>query len=194
MRPNIIGVTGQIATGKSLCCEMLSELIQAEIISLDRMVHELYNNDPKLLDRVRIYFPEAIEGKKLNRHILATIVFSHPGLRKKLESLVMPVLHKALQQKLRSLKAKGVSNILIEAPLLLEYNFDRYCDIVILLTSSKKNQLKRALAREGANEEGVLLRRKAQTPTHRARPFAEIVLSNNGDKEQLRSKLKEIFS
>lgn len=88
----MIGITGQIGAGKSFVGQMLRDR-GFKVLDADKAVHELYRDCKELRDSIAAEFgPEALTSDGVNRKFFAELIFKDESARKRLESLVYPLL------------------------------------------------------------------------------------------------------
>ncbi len=136
----VIGLTGTIGSGKSTVTELLKEQ-GAKAIDCDKIVHELYSKDKKARKGIKELFgAKVFKNKSIDRSRIAENVFSDKKILKKLNALIHPLVEKNVLQELKKTK-KGM--VVIDAPLLFEAGFDRFCDLLIFVRCGKTERLKR---------------------------------------------------
>ncbi len=167
---HIIGVTGEIGTGKSFVCEKIKEMgakrgIPVHHIELDNIGHQILGElkDP-LYENVRgeiiRTFGEKVKLKNgmISRKILGNIVFADHKKLDKLNDLMKKPMLVRLRKELHD--RKGL--ILFNAALLAESNIIYLCNNnVILVTSDKKSQQAR-MQKRGLSEEQIKRRLSSQ--------------------------------
>src|SRR5260221_10856464 len=103
--PSILGLTGNIASGKTTIGLMLLELGATEYVDADLVVHELYFPGRPLVAQLLEAFGARIldaEGG-VNRRVLGELVFGDPARLRQLEALVHPAVQTALIERMRAL-------------------------------------------------------------------------------------------
>src|SRR5215467_15082824 len=107
--PHILGLTGNIASGKSTVGLMLLEMGAATYIDADRVVHELYlPGQPLVAELAGAFGPEIVdEAGGIDRKILGRMVFGNPPELRRLEQIVHPAVQTALMTSLRQLNEIG---------------------------------------------------------------------------------------
>jgi len=138
-----IGVTGGIGSGKSQVCDYFSYK-GYPVFSCDAINRELLN-DPKYIKKLAKIFPECIENNKVNRRLLATIIFQFEEKRKMLEQISHPAILKNLFSKMDSCEYVSVA----EVPLLLEKNLVAEFDKIIVVVRDEKQRIDSVIGRDG---------------------------------------------
>ena len=184
--PIIIGLTGNIGSGKSTVAAFLREMgypvLDADLLS--ERARELKKAELKAL------FPEAFLGEELDRRRLAQLVFSDPQKLRALEELIHPEVRRLLEEELSRLEAPLV---FVEIPLLFEKGWEGRLQGTILVAAPLEERLKRAMARSGLSREEVLARERAQMPEEEKRRRATWVLENRGSLEDLRAQVQALL-
>jgi dephospho-CoA kinase len=185
----IIGLTGGIATGKSIAAKYL-EKKGAKIIDADQISHQISQKGEKGWQLVVDEFGEEIlkENGEFDREKLGELIFSDPAKRKILESLLHPlIIYKMKEQAYQYLENDEI--VVFMAPLLYEAGLARFCDQVWVIYSSEKSQLKRLKKRNGFNREEALKRIKSQMSLDKKKDRADIIIENNYTIKDLKLKL-----
>jgi dephospho-CoA kinase len=184
--PIIIGLTGNIGSGKSTVAAFLREMgypvLDADLLA--ERARELKKAELKAL------FPEAFLGEELDRRRLAQLVFSDPQRLRALEELIHPEVRRLLEEELSRLEAPLV---FVEIPLLFEKGWEGRLQGTILVAAPLEERLKRAMARLGLSREEVLARERAQMPEEEKRRRATWVLENRGSLEDLRAQVQALL-
>jgi dephospho-CoA kinase len=184
--PIIIGLTGNIGSGKSTVAAFLREMgypvLDADLLA--ERARELKKAELKAL------FPEAFLGEELDRRRLAQLVFSDPQRLRALEELIHPEVRRLLEEELSRLEAPLV---FVEIPLLFEKGWEGRLQGTILVAAPLEERLKRAMVRSGLSREEVLARERAQMAEEEKRKRATWVLENRGSLEDLRAQVQALL-
>lgn len=128
-KPYIIGLTGGIASGKSVMGERFRKL-GAEIIDCDKLAHQIYEPGTECFEQIKNKFGcDIIDGNgKIDRKILGGIVFGNPEKMNLLNSLVWPALLKTTKNQIKKLaENKDCKIIFMEAAILLRAGWQKEC-------------------------------------------------------------------
>jgi dephospho-CoA kinase len=187
-RPYVIGLTGNIACGKSLVLRTLAEL-GAETIDADQVSREVMSQGSPVLEEVaRAFGPEILNADgSLNRRALARIVFSDPEQLARLEEIVHPPVVELIRQRVAESRSPVV---VIDAIKLFEAGLARDCDEVWVVTCTPGQQLARLMARDRISEEEALLRIRAQPPQEEKVRRADRVIDNSGTIEDTLAQVR----
>lgn len=185
----IIGLTGGIATGKSTAAKYLQKK-DVKIIDADQISHQITKKGKKGWQLVVEEFGYDVlkSNGELNRKKLGEIIFSNPEKRKKLESLLHPlIIYKMKEQAHQYLESEEI--VVFMAPLLYEAGLARFCNQIWVIASSKEEQISRLKARNGLNRKEALQRIKSQMSLSQKKRQADIIIENNSTIAELKSKL-----
>lgn len=150
----IIGLTGNIASGKSQALSFFKSLGITTIDS-DDIVRKLWK-DHAFVDHLSQIFGINLHQKEIKQTFIKD-VFSNDRLRKKLEDIIHPIVFKDIEEKLTQKK----ETIVIDMPLLFEVGFETSCDAVILVTIPNEIQ-KQRLQLRGLDDHAITMRIASQ--------------------------------
>jgi dephospho-CoA kinase len=186
--PYLIGLTGNIATGKSTVARMLGEL-GAEVIDADRLAHELMApGTPEWRRLVGRFGRDILHADgSVDRRQLGELVFSDPGALRDLER----ILHPGVRARIRARVARtDASVVVIEAIKLLEGGLYREVDAVWVVTADRPVQLQRLLAERGLTRSEAEARIDAQGPQAEKVARADVVIDNSGNKAATKAQVR----
>jgi len=186
----IIGLTGGIATGKSLVSKTLREL-KIKVIDADQIAHRVLNRT-EVIDKVKKEFGKEIINNKgeIDRKKLGEIVFSKHDKLKKIEGITHPAILDVIDQKLK--KYKNQDLIVIDAPLLFETSLDKKVDETWVVYAEESTQIERLQRRDGLDYSEAKCRIDAQMPLKRKVQRADQVINNEGTKQELKRKVVKL--
>lgn len=184
-----IALTGGIGTGKSTVAKMFAEL-GIPIINSDDIVHEILSRANIIEEIKKIFGAEILEGSKISHAKLAKVVFTNIQKRKELEAIIHPLVKAQIKEDLLSAQKTGEPYSIIEIPLLFEVKWEKEFDKVIVVSSSKENQLARTMKKFGITKEDVAARIAAQLPLSEKISRADFVITNDGDINDIRTQVK----
>ena len=188
-----IGLTGSIATGKSTVTNMLKEL-GAFVIDCDKTARDVVAPGTRGLAKIEEAFGKdavAADGS-MDRVYIGDLVFRNPGMKKRLENILFPLIFEALDEELLRLEREGATPVVfLDMPLLYEVKYDSYVDEVWLVYAPFEVQLSRLMKRNGYTKEEALLRIHSQISVDKKKSLAQQVIDNSrileDTKEQVRS-------
>lgn len=191
----IVGLTGSIATGKSVVSNRLKEL-GAHIIDYDVISKKVVEPGFPAWQDIVDYFGKDIlnEDQTLDRARLASIVFNDEVKRKKLELFVHSQMHSEIErQEKTALKEDPNAIVVHDVPLLFETNAHERVEKVIVVHASEETQLRRLHERDGMSEEDGRSRIRTQLPTAEKIKRADFIIDNNGSIEETKQQVDEIY-
>jgi len=190
----VIGLTGGIASGKSIVAKMLSEL-GAVVIDADKVGHEAFRPRTEAWRKVVAAFGKDILGQNeaVDRSKLAQLVFNDPKALKKLNSIMHPLMHEIVGQKIESLRRQGIEVVVLEATLLIEAKWTDLVDQVWVTITPEDIVVNRLVSQKGFSGEQAKARVKSQTPISQRAKRADVVIENNSDIDTLRKKVEGLW-
>lgn len=186
----VIGVTGQIGSGKSTAAAVLASL-GGVVIDADRIGREVVDRSVDLRQKLAEEFGQDIltERGNLRRKRLAAKAFANREARQKLNCLVHPYLLEELRGRVNRWEARG-RVVVIDAALLLDWKLDYEIDYTLVIHAGLDLRLQR-LAERGISRADALARQQAQLPFSEYRRRADRVILNRGTIDDLRRKLSD---
>ena len=180
----IIGITGSIGMGKSTISSMLLK-IGIPVFDSDAEVGAVLNNNIKIINQIYKRWPRAIvinkDKKKVNKKILADIIFKTAKDKLFLESLIHPLVQKQRDLFIKLNKNKEL--IALDIPLLFETKAYKICDYVLIADASNSIQRNRVLKRSNMTKQKFQLIKKNQFSNKerkRLSPKSFLITTNYG--------------
>jgi dephospho-CoA kinase len=188
-----IGLTGNIASGKSMISGMLREY-GATVLDADLVGKSvLAENVEGALEQVRSTFGDSIfDGNQLNRHLLGSLVFGHPDLLMKLNDIMMPIMTRLVANEIAVLHRTSTV-VVLDAAILIEASWQNLVDEIWVVKASKGEQLKRLMTRDHLPRDEAVSRIEAQMPLAQKLAYADVVIDNTMDVEQTRKQVKMLW-
>jgi len=186
-RPFVVGVTGNIACGKSTVLTRLRER-GAATVDADAVYHRLIAPGLPLWSALQDRFGPTILAPdgSIDRRALGAIVFGDQRALADLDRLTHPAVVDAVGAELALTDAAVVA---VDAVKLIESGLDDRCDRVWLVVCPPETQVERLMARNGVPRAEAARRVAAQPPVTPKLARADAVLDNSGDLESLRSQV-----
>ncbi|HEX9090943.1 MAG TPA: dephospho-CoA kinase [Anaerolineales bacterium] len=178
----VIGLTGNIATGKSVVRKMLEHL-GAYGIDADALGHRAIARDAPGYQDVLNTFGNWILGAdgQIDRTRLAKVVFADPEALAQLEAIVHPLVRQAVDLLVRRSKQKV---IVIEAIKLLEGPLRQACDNIWVTYTQKEVQIARLVQKRSMTRSMAYQRVDTQSPQIEKVKLANTVINNEGSFEE----------
>lgn len=186
--PFFVGITGGIGSGKSV----VSSFLRDEgwfVVDFDELVRKALDMEYVVKEISKVLGDHVIKNGRLDKKAVSKIIFSDREKRKKIESIIHPIVEKmAFDMAYNS----GKEIVAFDAPLLIETGFWRKMDKVILVKAPLELRIKRASRRLKISEDEVLKRISSQMDDKEREKFADYVIENDGSMEDLRKKVTNI--
>lgn len=185
-----IGLTGGVASGKSTVARMF-EALGATVIDTDVIAREVVEPGQPGLERVKQAFGAEAIGPdgRLERTRLRALVFADNAKRRRLESILHPLIRERTLAKLRS--AEGPYAIVV-VPLLVETGFGELVDRVLVVDVAVETQLERLLARDRITPSEARAMIEAQIGRAARLEAADDVIDNDGDLDSMRTRVEAL--
>ena len=186
----LIGLTGGIATGKSTVSTLL-RLSGYPVIDADQLVRQLQTAHSKGLERLTAVFGSGIlnADQTLNRQALGSLVFSDQTKLAKLNMVMQPLIRDEIWRQVKNYQKQQIPYVILDAPLLFEENYADGCDLVVVVATDHQIQVQRLMKRNGYSQAEAEQRIDSQMPLAEKKRLADIVIDNNGSKEELKRQV-----
>ena len=183
----VLGITGNIASGKSTVVRMLKDH-GAHHIDADLVYRELVGPGQPLLARLVERFGASIVAPDggLDRKALGAIAFSDPAALADLDALTHPAVIAEIDRRAEAIR-EGV--IIIDAVKLIESGHADHCDAVWLVTAPVEAQVTRLMNRNTLSRAEALRRVAAQPSLEPKIARADRIIVNSGSLEQLQAQV-----
>ena len=192
-RITVIGLTGGIASGKNFVSEVFAKN-GAAIFDADKEVHKLLELDESTIDEVKENFPESVIEKKIDRKILASIVFADEKKLKILEKILHPKVRGTCQKFLKKAGEEKKEIAVLNIPLLLETGHYK-CDRIVAISAPIAIRKKRFLARSKSADVKIFNRICAkQISDAKREEKADFVINSGGSKGDVARRVKAIIT
>jgi dephospho-CoA kinase len=190
----VIGLTGGIGSGKSTVSRFLAEL-GAVIIDADKIGHEIYRPDTDTWRQLVKTFGSGIlaADKTIDRKKLGAIVFGDKQELQRLNAIIHPQITQEIKKRIEECRRRAVKVIVLDAPVLLEANAKNLVVEIWVVVADDGNVIKRAAARTGLTEQQIRDRVHSQLSNTERTKNARVVISNDGNTEDLRGKIRELW-
>jgi len=190
-----VGLTGGLASGKSLVANALAEL-GCHLLHADAVGHEVLQPGGQAFGPVVAAFGKSVlnEDGTIDRRALAARVFSEPELLRVLNSLVHPAVFRREEEFFRTVASADPHGIaVVEAAILVETGSYRKFDRLVVTVCDRETQIERAMKRDGLTRAEVEARLNRQLPADELRRVADHVIDTSGSKENTTAQVHELY-
>ena len=191
--PRIIGITGNIACGKTAVGQMLLELGAERYIDADAVVHKLYQSGQPIAIKVaEVFGPKVVASNgDIDRRALGAIVFQDAAAMHRLEEIVHPAVSQAMANELARVSPTGI--VIIDAVKLLEGGSGKFCQSKWIVLCSEELEYQRLISRNDFSSEEAWARIKAQPSVEERLALVNEVIDNNGSLGETRRQVDAAF-
>ena len=185
--PLRVGLTGGIASGKTIVADMFAEL-GVPVIDTDVIAREIVMPGKPALEEIRQRFGEAMitDSGTLDRGLMRKTIFSDNAARQDLEAILHPRI--GTETRRRSEEADGDYQIIV-VPLLVESSLRNFVDRVLVVDCDKETQITRLMARDAETWEQAERILAAQSSREERLEIADDVVDNSGDLGETRARV-----
>ena len=186
-----IGLTGGIGSGKSEVARLFQQL-GVPVIDADMIAHQLVEPGTDTLAEVVRAFGETILTKegRLDRALLADIVFNDAAKKKQLEDILHPRVRE--QIRLKKDKYKDEPYIVVVIPLLVESAQQDLVDRILVVHAAESTRIQRVNDRDGRSEEQIRAIMHGQADDAARDAAADDILDNTGTLDDLKPLVLEL--
>jgi dephospho-CoA kinase len=187
----VIGLTGNIATGKSVVRRMLEHL-GAYTIDADALSHRVISKGAPGYQPVLETFGRWLldQDGQINRTKLGHLVFADKEALKQLEDIIHPYVNQAIDILVKRASQKV---IVIEAIKLLESELRTRCDTTWVTDAPQHVQVERLMRKRGLSQDDALQRVQSQSAQKEKLAAADVVITNNGSYDDLWKQVNEVW-
>lgn len=186
MQVKVIGLTGGIASGKSIVSKTLQSL-GAAAINTDEIGHRIMEPHKPAWHDLIAYFGQEILNDDLtvNRQKLGAIVFNSPEKLDKLNRITHPHIMDAMRHTLQVIKSTTPDRVVvIEVPLLYETHMEKLFDEIWVIWVDNDTQIERLMVRDGISREDAVKRIESQMPLDEKARRADVLVDNRHNIEE----------
>jgi dephospho-CoA kinase len=192
------GITGGIASGKTIIGNFLFQAKNWPIFDADLYAHEALSAESQIAKKVCLRYGSQIiknsskNDQTINRKILAKIVFQNDVEKIWLEKTIHPFVNRRIEEELERLKSNSVLILII--PLLFEKNYTSFCSEICYIDCPRATQLIRLQSREQCSLEEANQRIDAQWNNSLKKQLADHIITNANNDETWKLQLKKLYN
>jgi dephospho-CoA kinase len=189
----LIGLTGGVGSGKSTVADMMRDQ-GAQVVDADEATHAVYEPGSPGFDAVvREFGDEYVDGGRIDRSRLGELVFHDDDARRRLNSIVHPLVRDWMAQRTAEAAERGAEVVVQDVPLLFENGLERLFSTVVLVYVPEEVQVERLVSSRGFTPERARAMIAAQMPIESKRGLAHHVINNSGAREETLSQVKAVW-
>lgn len=196
-----IGITGGVGAGKSAILSFLAEKPNTKVMLADEIAHDLmkpetdcYQKIVEQFEGLDIFMDGSLDeptSREFDRKKLAQIIFSEEEKRVKLNAIVHPAVKEYVKQQYQIEREKGELDFLVlEAALLIEEGYDKICDELWYIYTTKENRRKRLKESRGYSDEKISQIFASQLSEEKFHSVAQVVIDNNGNLSETKNQIE----
>ncbi len=193
-----IGITGGVGAGKSEILHYIEKNYPAEVVLADELAHTLMQPGTDCFAEIaEVFGGEDIfaEDGSLDKKKMAEVIFSDEEKREQMNAIVHPAVKREVLRLAEQKRKEGkISYFILEAALLIEEGYDKICDELWYIYTTRKNRRERLKASRGYSDEKIDAIFHSQLSEETYREYCKVMIDNNGTREDTFHQLDEIFS
>lgn len=193
----VIGIIGGIGSGKSTVASAF-ERLGAALVRADELGHEVLRY-PDVKQKMKLRFGAEIfdPDGEINRSKVAKIIFEPSEVGKDakafLEQLVHPYIKVLILEQFEKLEDAGEDMVVLDAPLLLEGNWEKLCDAILFVDAPDDIRIERVRAR-GWTEKELARREATQIPIEKKRDIATMIVRNDDTEDACFRRIRNVYN
>lgn len=179
----VLGLTGGIGSGKSAVATLFRNL-GIPVVDVDAIAHELTAPGGAAIPAIRMAFGDELisESGALDRTVMRQRVFSDAGAKKRLETILHPMIGMESQRRCRAALDTEAPYVIMEIPLLIESGtYQSRVNRILVVDCKEETQISRVMQRSGLTREDVQRIMAAQATREQRCAVADDVIDNDGD-------------
>lgn len=193
-----IGITGGVGAGKSELLHFMEKEYPAKVLLADELAHELMMPGTECFAQIKETFAEedifSPEGG-LDAEKMAKVIFSNENKRERMNGIVHPAVKQEVLRRAESERQKGeISCFILEAALLIEDGYDKICDELWYIYTTKDIRRERLKKSRGYSDAKIDAIFASQLSEETYRKYCKVVIDNNDSLEKSFEQLRQIFA
>jgi dephospho-CoA kinase len=190
----LIGLTGNIASGKSAVADMFADR-GAVIVDADVLAREAVSRGSPALEAIKSKWGEDIldEQGNLDRSSLRHIVFQNQSDLEALNEIVHPEVARLRKREIDAAGERGEKLIVCVIPLLFERHLADDFDTIVLVDAPRSLRLERIVRDRGIDEAEAMKMIASQMPADLKRARADYVIENAGTLDELEAEVDKVW-
>jgi dephospho-CoA kinase len=171
----VLGLTGGMGMGKSTAARAFLRA-RIPVFDADAAVHALQGRGGKAVRAIESAFPGSTRDGAVDRAALRQAAIGRPDAMRTLERILHPLVEAEQRAFVRRARARACRAAVLDVPLLFEVNWDRFCDLTVVVSAPKPVQVHRVRLRGKMTAEQIEAVIARQMPDAEKRRRADIVV------------------
>ncbi len=190
----LIGLTGNIASGKSTVARQFADL-GATVIDADLLARQAVRAGTRAYDEIVRRWGDGVVSPDgvLDRGALRRIVFEDHAQLEELNGIVHPEVVRLRNRLLDDARRRGDRIVVYDVPLLFERHLADEFDAIVLVDAARPARLERLMRDRDLRETEAMDMIAAQMPAELKRARADFVIDNHGTREELAARTAEVW-
>ncbi|HMC56282.1 MAG TPA: dephospho-CoA kinase [Gemmatimonadaceae bacterium] len=191
----LVGLTGNIASGKSTVAQLFSER-GATIIDADVLARRAVERGSKAFDAIVRRWGTSVlaPDEHLDRGALRRVVFGNPKELEALNEIVHPEVERLRGERLADARTRGDRVVVCDIPLLFEKKMVDQFERIVLVDAPRPIRLERLVMDRGLRETEAMDMIAAQMPAELKRARADFVIDNSGTLTELERRVSDVWA
>ncbi len=192
---HLVGLTGNIGSGKSTVAQLLSER-GATIIDADVLARRAVEVGMPAYKAIQARWGTSVlsgENGPIDRGALRRIVFSDPSELEQLNAIVHPEVERMRAGLVEQARLRGDRLVVCDIPLLFERRMTETFDRIVLVDAPRPVRLERLVRERGLKETEAMDMIVAQMPAELKRARADFIIDNDGTLTTLDERVSEVW-
>ena len=191
----LVGLTGNIASGKSTVAQLLSER-GATIIDADVLARRAVERGTNAFDAIVRRWGTSVQAPDghLDRAALRRVVFGNTKELEALNDIVHPEVERLRQERIDEARNRGDRVVVCDIPLLFEKKMAERFDRIVLVDAPRPLRLERLVNDRGLRETEAMDMIAAQMPAELKRARADFVIDNASTLTELERRVNDVWA
>ena len=191
----LIGLTGNVGSGKSTVAQIWKTERGAHIVDADKLgKHAVRKGSEALKELVAAFGADILlDDGELDRRKMAKMAFSDPETLEKLNSIVHPSIVNDINSEIAAAEREGLPALVVDAALIFEFGIDKIMDCNVVVDSPLELRKKRVLGRGNVDEATFDLLVHRQIDAGELKRLSDHVIVNDSDMDKLRVNALKIY-
>lgn len=190
----MVGLTGSIASGKSLVAGYLQQMGVA-LVDADILAREIVEPGEPAWEDIRLRFGEEVinADQTIDRGALGAQIFADASARRELEAFTHPRIAQRLRERAEHYRLAGEAWMVYDAALLVENNAHTWLNALVVVAVDPQVQRERLMRRDGLSVDEAQQRIDSQMSVAAKVEVADFVIDNNGTREETRAQVDDVL-